>query len=72
MNGHEFVKDHDVLHFFGFDFDSVLVVEVVSGLNFNVLTQWFNTAIHVQLFFLQVVMNLFVCFTLKVLSNEML
>jgi hypothetical protein len=72
LDGHEFVEDHDVFHFFCFDFDSVFVVEVVSGLNFDVLTQWFDSAIHVQLFVLQVVMNLFVCITLKILSNEIL
>lgn len=72
LDGHKFVEDHDIFDFFGFYFDSFVVVEIVSGMNFDIVTERFDSTVHVQLFIFQVVVNLFVWFSIQILSNEML
>ena len=54
------MQDHDVLDLFCLDPDSVLVVQVIIGVYFDILTQGLDSAVHVQLALLQVVVDLFV------------
>lgn len=72
LDSHKFMQDHDVLDFFGLDPDSVLVVQVIIGVDFDIFTQGLDPAVHVQLTLLQVVVDLFVWVRGNVLSKDML
>lgn len=69
---HKFMKNGNVFHFFSFDFDSIFVLQKISGMNFNILTYWLHSTVHVQFLFFEIKMNLFVFIRGILLSKEML
>ena len=60
LNGHKFVKNRNISHFFSFDFDPILVLQKISWMDFNVFTYWLHSTVHEQLLIFEIKMDLFV------------
>ncbi len=60
LDGHKFVQDGNIFHPFGLDFNPFFIIDIVSWINSDILTQRLHSTVHIKLFIFKIIMNLFV------------
>ena len=48
LDSHEFMEDGEVFHFLYFNFDSILIIDIVSGVNLYIITQRLYSTVDVE------------------------